>query len=177
MKIFLRFTVICALTLLSMAAFAGGGAANQVEAKLSASTVHIVGNKEVLELATKAVPGDVIEYDVVYRNPGKPVSGVLATLPVPVGMEYMASSAKPKSVMASLDGKTFAPVPLKRKETLADGKLVERLVPYTEYRFLQWKLGDMANKASTKVSARMRISAAPTSPAPASAAPANQPAK
>ncbi len=166
MKLYLRTAAICAFTLWSMAAFADGEAANQVEAKLSASTVHIVGNKEVLELASKAKPGDMIEYDVVYSNPGKPVSGVLATLPVPAGMEYVASSAVPKNALASLDGKAFAPIPLKRKVTLNDGKLVERSVPYTEYRFLQWKLGDMANKASAKVSARMRVSAAPTSVAP-----------
>ena len=161
-----------AFALLSMPALADGEAANEVEAKLSASIVRMVGNKEVLELADKAKPGDVIEYSVVYRNPSKPVKGVLATLPVPQSMEYIAGSAAPKTATASLDGNTCAAIPLKHQVKLADGKTVEQLVPYNEYRFLQWKLGDMPNKASFKVSARMRVSAASTS-----AAPTNQQAK
>ena len=172
MRSLLKIVAIGAFACLSMPALADGEAANQVEAKLSASIVRMVGNKEVLELADKAKPGDVIEYSVVYRNASKPVKGVLATLPVPQGMEYLAGSAAPKTATASLDGNTFAAIPLKRQVKLADGNTVEQLVPYNEYRFLQWKLGDMANKASFKVSARMRVSAASTS-----AAPTNQQAK
>ena len=172
MKSLLKIVAIGAFAWFSMLALADGEAANEVEAKLSASIVRMVGNKEVLELADKAKPGDVIEYSVVYRNPSKPVKGVLATLPVPQGMEYIAGSAAPKTATASLDGNTFAAIPLKRQVKLADGKTVEQLVPYSDYRFLQWKLGDMANKASFKVSARMRVSAASTS-----AAPTNQQAK
>ena len=172
MKSLLKIAAIATFAWLSMPALADGEAANQVEAKLSASIVRMVGNKEVLALADKAKPGDVIEYSVVYRNASKPVKGVLATLPVPQGMEYLAGSAAPKTATASLDGNTFAAIPLKRQVKLADGKTVEQLVPYNEYRFLQWKLGDMANKASFKVSARMRVSAASTN-----AAPTNQQAK
>ena len=166
MKSLLKIAAIATFAWLSMPALADGEAANQVEAKLSASIVRMVGNKEVLALADKAKPGDVIEYSVVYRNASKPVKGVLATLPVPQGMEYIAGSAAPKTATASLDGNTFAAIPLKRQVKLADGKTLEQLVPYSDYRFLQWKLGDMANKASFKVSARMRVSAASTSAAP-----------
>ena len=166
MKSLLKIVAIGAFAWFSMLALADGEAANEVEAKLSASIVRMVGNKEVLELADKAKPGDVIEYSVVYRNPSKPIKGVLATLPVPQGMEYLAGSVTPKTATASLDGNTFAAIPLKRQVKLADGKTVEQLVPYSDYRFLQWKLGDMANKASFKVSARMRVSAASTSAAP-----------
>ena len=172
MKSLLKIAAIATFAWLSMPALADSEAANQVEAKLSASIVRMVGNKEVLALADKAKPGDVIEYSVVYRNPSKPVKGVLATLPVPQGMEYIAGSAAPKTATASLDGNTFAAIPLKRQVKLADGKTVDQLVPYSDYRFLQWKLGDMANKASFKVSARMRVSATSTS-----AAPTNQQAK
>ena len=172
MKSLLKIVAIGAFAWFSMPALADGEAANQVEAKLSASIVRMVGNKEVLELADKAKPGDVIEYSVVYRNPSQPVKGVLATLPVPQGMEYIAGSAAPKTATASLDGNTFSAIPLKHQVKLADGKTVEQLVPYSDYRFLQWKLGDMANKASFKVSARMRVIAASTS-----AAPTNQQAK
>lgn len=156
-----RTLAALALVLLSVSAFADNENANQVEAKLSASTVRLVGNKEVLELADKAKPGDIIEYSVIYRNPGKPVQGVLATLPVPQGLEYLPNSALPKTAMASLDGAEFLAIPLKRQVKLADGKTAERLVPYSEYRFLQWKLGDMSHNASAKVRARMQVSAAP----------------
>ncbi len=59
---------------------------------------------------------------------------------------------------ASLDGKSYAAVPLKRQVRLADGKVEERAVPYSEYRYLQWKLGDLAPRSNTTVSARMQVS-------------------
>lgn len=68
---------------------------------------------EKLVPALEAEVGDTIEYQITYQNQGKTVAqAVAATLPVPEGaMSYLAGSAAPKAVQASLDGKTFAPCP------------------------------------------------------------------
>ena len=60
---------------------------------------------------------------------------LVATLPIPEGLEYLPKTVRPAPALASLDGKTFAPMPLKRKVRLADGREVEREVAASEYRF------------------------------------------
>ncbi len=118
--------------------------------------------REKFEGAEKAKPGEVIEYKAVYRNKGKvTASDVLATVPVPLGTEYIPGSAKPARVMASLDGKKYAPVPLKKKVLLPSGKEELRDVPYEEYRFIRWELKSLEPGKSATISLRVRISATP----------------
>jgi uncharacterized repeat protein (TIGR01451 family) len=114
--------------------------------------------KEKSASAESAKPGDVIEYKAVYRNNGKiAATDVLATIPVPLGTEYLPGSAKPAKVMASLDGKEYASVPLKREVTLPSGKKEMRAVPYEEYRFIRWELKSLDPGKSTAVSLRVRL--------------------
>jgi uncharacterized repeat protein (TIGR01451 family) len=128
--------------------------------------VKTTDGKEKFESAEKAKPGDVIEYKAVYRNKGKNPAGELkATIPVPLGTEYIPGSAKPAAVTASLDGKEYAPVPLKKKVTLASGKTEMRDVPYDEYRFVRWELKTLEPGKSATVSLRVKISAAEQAPA------------
>jgi len=118
--------------------------------------------KEKFESAEKAKPGDVIEYKAIYRNKGKnPAVNVMATIPVPLGTEYIPGSAKPSKVAASTDGKEYAPVPLKKKVTLPSGQTEMRAVPYEEYRFMRWELKKLSPAESTTVVMRVRISTAP----------------
>ena len=127
--------------------------------------------KEKFESASEAKPGEVIEYKAVYRNNGKrKVTDVLAVVPVPMGTEYISGSAKPAQVTASLNGKEYAPVPLKRKVTLPSGKEELQAVPYEEYRFLRWDLKTLSPGQSVPVSIRVRISTKP----PQAAAPAKK---
>jgi uncharacterized repeat protein (TIGR01451 family) len=64
--------------------------------------------KEALVAATRAKPGEVIQYTAVYLNQSKGTLRNLApTLPIPSGMEYIADSAKPAATQASLDRKVF----------------------------------------------------------------------
>ena len=115
-------------------------------------------HKEVLTLADKIAPGDLLKYQVVYQNNGKSViSKIKATLPLPIGTTYVAGSAMPANATASLDGKDFAAMPLKRMVKKSDGKLEEQLVPLTEYRALKWELGELAEKNKVEVSARARV--------------------
>jgi uncharacterized repeat protein (TIGR01451 family) len=130
---------------------------DQVSATLHAFQVVTSGKDVKLVPTTQANLGDVIEYQVTYQNNGKtPARQVLATLPVPEGMAYVDASAAPAAPLASLDGKTFAPTPLKR-EFVRNGRRQTETVPPTEYRFLRWDLGELAPGQSVTVSSRMRL--------------------
>ncbi len=135
-----------------------------ISVQLTASRIVAAPNgSETRQVADVARPGEVIEYSAVYTNTGVTVvKGVAATLPIPAtGLEYLPDSAAPKALLASLDGKTFAPVPLMRAYRLKSGEETMRPVPTSEYRFLRWELGDLAGGANTTVTARMRITDAP----------------
>ncbi len=116
---------------------------------------------EHLAAAEQVRPGETIEYRARYLNEGDATAHqLLASLPVPAGMEYVPGSAAPARVTASLDGKTFAPVPLKRLVRLPNGDEIEQLVPYREYRALRWALGDLDANGEQVVRARMRVAPA-----------------
>ena len=113
-------------------------------------------------------PADVLEYRVTYRNnTGAVAKAIVATLPVPAtGMEYVADSGAPRVMQASLDGKTYAAVPLTRVVTLPDGKRETQLIPASEYRFLRWTLGDLPAGGETQISARVRLADTPSKTTP-----------
>ena len=129
-----------------------------VDVRLQAFQVVQAMGAEKLVPATEAEVGDTIEYQITYQNKGKSAAqSVAATLPVPEGaMSYLAGSAAPKAVQASLDGKNFAPLPLTREVMRKGLRVVER-VPASEYRFLRWNLGDLAPGQAVTVSSRMKV--------------------
>jgi uncharacterized repeat protein (TIGR01451 family) len=115
------------------------------------------GGAEIRAAADSAKPGEVIEYRAVYHNTGKsPARAVQATLPVPVGTEFIVG-APAAGLRASLDGKTYQPLPLTRRVKRADGQTVEVPVPLAEIRSLRWDLGEMPAQRETVVSARVRV--------------------
>jgi uncharacterized repeat protein (TIGR01451 family) len=121
--------------------------------------------REVLAPGDKARPGEVVEYQALYTNVSTDgVRQLVATLPIPDGMEYLPSTAVPAQVQASLDGNSFAAVPLRRKVKLADGREVMRDVPTSEYRWLRWTLGSLEGNGQETVRARVRVNAAPPAP-------------
>jgi len=133
-------------------------AAGSVAVELTAQRVTKSQGKEVLVAADQAKPGELIEYRALYRNDGaNEAKGLMATLPIPRGTQYVAGSATPRGVEASLDGRTFAPVPLKRSVKTADGRTVVQEVPVSEYRTLRWPLGVLPTKQSRTVAARVRV--------------------
>jgi len=110
---------------------------------------------EVLQAADRAMPGEVIQYDAVYKNQSKSgVRNLVPTLPIPRGLEYIPDSAKPAPSKASIDGKIFESLPLKRKVTLPTGETVEQAVPPSEIRALRWEIGDLDAGAAAQISAR-----------------------
>lgn len=121
--------------------------------------------REQFAPADKVRPGELLEYRAVYTNTGKtPLDGVVATLPVPQGMDYQARSASPAGAVAATASGEFASEPLVRKVRRADGSEASQPVPYAEYRALRWNVGSLAPRQSVTVTARVRVSAA-TAPA------------
>jgi len=151
------YGILLVLLLWSGQAFAQG--ANDVLVTLKAQKVQqSKDGKEVLKVADTAIPGEVIQYDALYKNQSKSgVRNLRPTLPIPAGLEYLPESAKPAPALASLDGRNFEPIPLKRTVTQADGTIKEEAVPYSEYRALRWEIGDLESGKATLVSARARL--------------------
>jgi uncharacterized repeat protein (TIGR01451 family) len=111
---------------------------------------------ELRETAAAAKPGDVIEYDVDLHNSGSSaVRALEPTLPIPVGVALVPSTVHPAGARASLDGRTFAPMPLMRRVVRADGSVAEEPVPAAEYRALRWSPAELAANGSLSVSARV----------------------
>jgi len=116
-------------------------AAGSVAVELTAQRVTKAQGKEVLVAADQAKPGELIEYRALYRNDGaSEAKGLMATLPIPRGTQYVAGTAEPRGVEASLDGRT-----------------VVQDVPVSEYRTLRWPLGVLPTKQSRTVAARVRV--------------------
>lgn len=141
-----------------------------IESVLTAKKVELADDKkERLIEAKTAKPGEVIEYVATYSNKGKTaVRDVLATLPIPADTIFVRDTPRPATARASVGDGKFAAIPLKRKVKLPSGKEEEIEVPFSEYRALQWSLGELAAGKSVVVSARVRVSDAPNSaPAPA----------
>jgi uncharacterized repeat protein (TIGR01451 family) len=136
-------------------------AKNDVVVTLKAQKVmRAPDGSEVLQVADRAMPGEVIQYDAVYKNQsGTGVRNLVPTLPIPRGLEYIPDSAKPAPAKASLDGKVFEALPLKRKVTLPNGETVEQPVPFSEIRALRWEIGDLEAGAAAQITARARLAA------------------
>ncbi|MDY7579507.1 hypothetical protein RGU70_14405 [Herbaspirillum sp. RTI4] len=128
-------------------------AKSAVTVQLSQSrVVKGADGKEQLLDAKSVKPGDVIEYRVTYTNRSdKAVSGVVATLPIPVGLEYQSQSARPNAipVQAATSDQVYGAEPLIHK---IGGKTEP--VPYADYRTLRWTIGQLAAHGQAIVSAR-----------------------
>lgn len=163
MNRYLVALTVCLFQFLSSAAFAADG---DIAVAMRAFKVVATAKGSELVPTDKALPGDTIEYHVDYRNTGKTAArDVMATLPVPAGgMAYVPDSAAPAAVTASVDGKEFAAVPLQRV-VVRNGRSVTEAVPASEYRFLRWKLGELAAGQTATVKSRMRLAGdAPRTP-------------
>ncbi len=104
-----------------------------------------------------ARPGDLIQYTATYRNTGKAaVRDLDATLPIPADTEYVASSARPQDAKASVDGRSFAAMPLVRR-VVRDGKSVEEPVALREYRYLRWHAAELGAGQALEFTARVKV--------------------
>lgn len=132
-------------------------AAGKVDVSLDQKKVVTEAGKDVYKEFDTASAGTVVEYTAVYKNVGDQMATKAeGELPVPNGMTYVEKTANPAKVMATVDGKNFSFVPLKRAEN-KNGKEEVVEVPVKEYRALRWQLGDIAPGKSVTVKARMKV--------------------
>lgn len=150
-------TIMLLLALSAATAFS----ADQPVVNVTLSSHRVTKNASGVESITSAEaakPGEIIEYLATYKNSGNAAAGRMqGILPVPDEMEFVPDSARPAGAHASSDGKNYSSIPLTRKVKLANGTIVNREVPVTEYRSLRWNLQDLAPGASVTVRARMKI--------------------
>lgn len=128
--------------------------------------------KEQRVEASGVKPGDVLEYTATYTNrTSQAVSGLVADLPIPEGLEYLPRTARPGANLvtaATRDG-VFAAEPLTRK---VNGQT--ETVPYSDYRTLRWTLGQLPARGETAVTARAKVEAV-VPPAPPASPPGKAP--
>lgn len=130
--------------------------------KLVRSKVMLESGREIFKSAATAKPGDILEEAATYTNTSKTaLKGLEATLPVPGNTELVMASIKPANAKASVDGKTFANVPLVQKVRQPNGIEVEQPVPLGQYRYLRWYPGELAAEKSMTVTARFKVADAP----------------
>jgi len=135
--------------------------------------VHATGG-DVLKPAAEAKPGDILQYRSVYANGGTSAAAhLLATLPVPAGTTLQASGVDPSGAEASVDGKTFAPMPLMHSVVGKDGTSHQEPVPLADIRALRWDLGTLAPHDTRAVQLRVHVN---TPAAATAAADASKPA-
>jgi uncharacterized repeat protein (TIGR01451 family) len=114
--------------------------------------------------ADRVKPGDLVAYTATYRNTGKDAARALVvTVPVPTGMEYQGRQTEEKlaPAQASLDGRSYAEIPLTRKVKNAQGQEVVQPVPTGEYRFLRWNVPELAAGANVSVRLTAKVSTNP----------------
>jgi uncharacterized repeat protein (TIGR01451 family) len=117
--------------------------------------VRAADGRERLMAADTVKPGDVIEYAATYRNTTRePVRNLEATLPIPVHTELVPGSTR--RAKASLDARDFGDIPL-RRTAIREGKRVEELVPYRDYRYLRWYAGELGAEMSVTFTARVKV--------------------
>lgn len=127
-------------------------AADALSINLTASQIVNQNGKAVLKPITKANSGDVIQYTATYRNNiDKPMTDVAITLPIPANMSYTGTS-NPAPTLASLDGKNFQAIPLKR---MVNGKMVE--VPVSEYRAVRWVVKYLPDQKAATVTLNAQV--------------------
>ncbi|MBL8513355.1 MAG: hypothetical protein JNJ55_05125 [Betaproteobacteria bacterium] len=132
---------------------------NPLEITLARTKIALENGKEISQKADVAKPGDVIEEVATYKNTSAgALKDFVPMLPVPPNTELIMGSVKPANAKASVDGKSFSDMPLKRKVRQANGVEVEQTVPLSEYKFLRWYPGEIGPGKSQVFSARFKLS-------------------
>lgn len=135
-----------------------GEESGAIDVQLTVMKIASLQGKEVLTPAETIRPGDMLQYEIVYRIKGQDeVLELLAQLPIPEGMEYVPNSAKPPKVLVSLDGVDFSPLPLPDKFKLVDGQESPEKIPTVKYRTLGWAMRGLAPGDEFTVSARLKV--------------------
>jgi hypothetical protein len=117
---------------------------------------------ESFEKASRAQPGEILEYRLRAVNAGSnAISNLNVDLPVPRETAYLdgtASGPNNATLLASFDAKrSFGQLPLKRK-IIKDGKASEELVKANEFTNLRWAIkGAIPAGQALEFKARVKV--------------------
>lgn len=143
------------LSLLLISGFTTYSFANSQALIADMKVFQIEANQKVkkeLKVTDQVKPKALLEYEVEYSNiSSQSLKNLKLNLPLPADVAYTGQSL-PKDAYASVDGKSFAKVPLTRME---NGKKVN--VPLAEYRVLQWNVSELKPKQKIIVSAQVQV--------------------
>jgi len=150
------------LVLFMMALPSPGSESGVIDVQLTVMKIESTAGGEVFVPAETIRPGDLLQYEIVYRIKGEDeVLELLAQLPIPEGMEYVPDSAQPPKVLGSLGGSDFSPLPLPGKNPLPSGPEPSMKIPPVKYRTLGWTMRGLAPGDEFTVSARLRVNFIP----------------
>ena len=107
-------------------------------------------------------PGDVLEYELEYKNDGdEAASNAVIEDPIPKGTTFLAGSAEGESAevtFSSDGGKTYAlPVKLTYEVRLPSGALERRVATPAEYTNIRWTVKQVLPGKSGKVSFKVHV--------------------
>lgn len=154
------FGAMLAVAPTNVSALAGDSLKSEIKALVVTKDANGV---EVATPAEEAAPGDVVEYQITYTNVGEEaLSGLIVNGPMPQSTIYVGGSARVGSgdkLEVSIDGgDTWETEPVKRMQKDASGKIVEVVIPATEYTNVRWISNDpIKPSASTMYSYRVTI--------------------
>jgi uncharacterized repeat protein (TIGR01451 family) len=119
------------------------------------------GKATKLVAAQAAAPGDVIEYQLTYKNEGDEIAtNAVIEDPIPKGTTYLENSASGDGAITFSNdkGKTFAPaVKLTYEVKLPSGAVEKKVATPAEYTNVRWTVSAVPAGASGKVSFRVRV--------------------
>jgi len=119
------------------------------------------GKNTKLVPVTAANPGDIVEYQLAYKNEGdEPATNAVIEDPIPKGTTYLANTASGDAeiTFSSDKGQTFAPpVRLTYEVKLPSGAVEKRTATPAEYTNVRWTVKQVAAGTGGKVVFRVRV--------------------
>jgi uncharacterized repeat protein (TIGR01451 family) len=120
------------------------------------------GKATKLVPAQNASPGDVLEYQLVYKNEGdEAATNAVIEDPIPKGTTYLANTAQGEGseiTFSNDKGQTFAPaVKLTYEVKLPNGAVEKRVATPAEYTNVRWTVKQVPAGSGGKVSFRVRV--------------------
>lgn len=124
---------------------------------------HDKQGKEVWLPADSAKPGDIIQYELTYKNVSdKPIKNLVPQMPIPRNTIYIdksATSTIPADIEFSIDGgKTFGTPPIYYYVKKSNGEKVRKKATPDMYTNIRWKLKrDLNPQETVKLTLRVKV--------------------
>ncbi len=122
----------------------------------------VAAGKRAATAISAVVPGDVVEYRLVFTNTKKiAVLNILFQDPIPAGLQFVGGSAQSSRSDATVEystdrGATWSAQPL--MDVVEDGRVVKKPAPPEMYTTVRWRVGGPVAPGAT-VEARFRTRA------------------